>query len=143
VLGIDAGEKRVGLAVSDELRMLARPLVVLDRRHGLAPVLDRIRAIAEADGVGRIVVGWPLNSDGSVGPQARRAEAFAAVARRVVGLPVELWDERLSTVEAQAILRQQGRHRRARERADIDAVAAAVILQDYLDAKARSGSQAH
>ena len=81
-----------------------------------------------------MVVGLPLNADGSQGLQARRAQDFARVAARVVGLPVELWDERLSTKEAEAIVRAQGRNtRRVRQRGELDAIAAAVILQDYLD----------
>ena len=134
MLGIDAGERRVGVALSDELRMLASPVVVLDRGQGLAPVLDALAELARREGVARMVVGLPLNADGSAGPQARRAQDFARVASRVVGVPVELWDERLSTQAAEAIVRAQGRNpRRARQRGQIDAVAAAVILQDYLD----------
>lgn len=81
-----------------------------------------------------MVVGLPLNADGSEGSQARRARDFARVAERVVGIPVTMWDERLSTREAEAILRAQGRNlRRVRARGELDAVAAAAILQDFLD----------
>jgi putative holliday junction resolvase len=134
VLGIDAGERRVGVAVSDELRLLATPLCVLDRARGLAPVLDALTALVQREDIAQLVVGLPLNADGSEGRQARRAKDFARVAERVVGLPVELWDERLSTKEAEAIVRAQGRStRRVRQRGELDAIAAAVILQDYLD----------
>jgi putative holliday junction resolvase len=134
VLGIDAGERRVGVALSDESRLLASPVVVLDRGRGLAPVLDALTELARREGVAEIVVGLPLNADGSAGRQARRARDFARITSRVVGLPVELWDERLSTQEAEAIVRAQGRNtRRVRERGQIDAIAAAIILQDYLD----------
>jgi putative Holliday junction resolvase len=134
VLGIDAGERRVGVALSDELRLLASPLVVLDRRKGLAPILDVLSDLARRESVDHMVVGLPLNADGSEGPQARRARDFARVAEKVVGVPVELWDERLSTQQAEEIVRAQGRNtRKLRERGQIDAVAAAVILQDYLD----------
>jgi putative Holliday junction resolvase len=134
VLGIDAGERRVGVAMSDELRLLASPLTVLDRARGLAPVLDALAELTQREGVAQIVVGLPLNADGSQGRQARRAQDFARVASRVIGLPVQLWDERLSTREAEEILRAQGRNlRRVRQRGELDAVAAAVILQDYLD----------
>ncbi|MBV9357295.1 MAG: Holliday junction resolvase RuvX [Chloroflexi bacterium] len=135
VLGIDAGERRVGLALSDELRLLARPLRVLRRDHGLAPVLDEIQAIATAERVAQVVVGWPINADGSIGRQARRAAEFARTAQRVLGLPVQLWDERFSTQEARALLRAQGDRGRVRSRGEVDAVAAAVMLQDYLDAQ--------
>jgi putative Holliday junction resolvase len=134
LFGIDAGERRVGVAVSDALQVLASPLCVLDRGRGLAPVLDALIELAQREGIAGMVVGLPLNADGSQGQQARRAQDFARVAARVVGLPVELWDERLSTKEAEAIVRAQGRStRRVRQRGELDAIAAAVILQDYLD----------
>jgi putative Holliday junction resolvase len=134
VLGVDAGERRVGVAMSDELRVLATPLTILDRGKGLAPVLDALADVARREGVVKMVVGLPFNADGSEGRQARRARDFARVAERVVGIPVELWDERLSTLAAEEIIRAQGRDlKRLRRRGQIDAVAAAVILQDYLD----------
>lgn len=136
VLGIDAGERRVGIALSDELRLLATPHSVLDRRTGLAPLLDTLLKLAQREGVTRVVVGLPLNADGSAGRQARRAEQFARVAERVLGLPTTMWDERLSTREAEEIVRAQGRStRRVREAGQLDAIAAAVILQHFLDAE--------
>jgi putative Holliday junction resolvase len=125
----------VGVALSDALRLLASPVGVYDRRNGLAPVLDALSTLAIREGVTELVVGLPLNADGSEGRQARRAHAFAQTASRVLGLPVTMWDERLSTREAEAILRAQGRStRRARQAGQVDAIAAAVILQEYLDA---------
>jgi putative pre-16S rRNA nuclease len=97
-------------------------------------VLDALIELSRSELVTHLVVGLPLNADGSEGPQARRARDFARVASRVVGLPIEMWDERLSTRAAEDIVRVQGRNlRRARERGELDAVAAAAILQDYLD----------
>ena len=144
ILGIDAGERRVGVALSDELWLLASPATVLDRRPGgLAPVLDALSALAHDEGVTRLVVGLPLNADGSLGRQARRAEAFARLAERVVGRPVVLWDERLSTREAEHLARERGLNlRRLRERGQIDALAAAVILQDYLDRQREAAARA-
>lgn len=136
ILGVDAGERRVGLALSDATQFLATPLRVLDRRNGLAPVLAALSAIVHAEDVTRMVVGLPLNADGSEGRQARRAHDFARVAERVCGVPVTLWDERLSTREAESIVRAQGGS--VRRRQDVDAIAAAVILQDYLDHFVRS-----
>ena len=135
MLGIDAGERRVGVALSDELRLLASPLTVLRRKAGgLAPVLDALADIVQRENVRAMVIGLPLNADGSEGPQARRAQDFARIAERVVGVPVTLWDERLSTRAAEEIVRAQGRNlRRVRQRGELDAVAAAAILQDYLD----------
>ena len=138
MLGIDAGERRIGLALSDELRLLASPLAVLDRRNGLSNVLDTIAALAQREAVAEVVVGLPLNADGSAGAQARRAEHFAQLVERVTQLPVALWDERLTTQQAEAIVRAQGRNpRRARASGEVDAVAAAVILQDFLDTQSR------
>lgn len=134
MLAIDAGGRRVGVAMSDETRMLASPVTVLDRRNGLAPVLDALAGLAQREGVTQIVVGLPLNADGSSGRQADKASAFARLVERVVGLPVAMWDERLSTREAEALAREAGRNvRRLRERGEMDALAAAAILQDYLD----------
>jgi putative pre-16S rRNA nuclease len=131
ILGVDTGERRVGLALSDATHLLASPLQVLSREHGLAPVLDALTEIVRRECVTRLVVGLPLNADGSAGRQAKRAQDFARVAERVCGVPVTLWDERLSTREAEQIVRSQGGSMRRRK--DVDAVAAAVILQDYLD----------
>ena len=134
MLGVDAGERRVGVALSDESRLLASPVIVLDRRRGLARVLDSILDLTRRERVTHIVVGLPLNADGSEGTQARRARDFARVTTRVTGLPTTMWDERLSTREAEAIVRAQGRNlRRVRQRGELDAIAAAAILQDYLD----------
>jgi putative Holliday junction resolvase len=140
VLGIDAGERRVGVALSDELGLLARPVLVLERGRSVAPVLDALGDLVRREGVGRVIVGLPLNADGSVGPQARRAQEFARLVSRVLGVPAEVWDERLSTRDAEAIVRAQGRPvRRVRQRGQLDAIAAAVILQDYLDHQAGRG----
>jgi putative Holliday junction resolvase len=135
VLGVDTGERRVGVALSDELGMLASPLTVLPRQpKGLATVLDALADIVRREHVRAMVIGLPLNADGSEGRQARRAHEFARVAERVIGIPVTLWDERMSTREAEAIVRAQGRNlRRVRQRGELDAVAAAAILQDFLD----------
>ncbi len=138
VLAIDAGDRRVGVAVSDEMGVLATPVTVLTRGHAASRVVDEIATLARSQQVGRVIVGLPLNEDGSEGRQARRARAFARTVEVATGLPVQLWDERLSTREAEAIIRAQGRSTRlARERGQVDAVAAAVILQSYLDAQER------
>jgi putative pre-16S rRNA nuclease len=134
-LCIDPGERRIGVAMSDASRLLASPVTVLDRgRAGLPPILDALSDLARREEATLLVIGLPLNADGSEGPQARRAREFARVASRVIGLPIELWDERLSTREAEEIARAQGKNlRRMRERGQLDALAAAAILQDYLD----------
>lgn len=136
VIGLDFGEKRIGLAVSDPCGGMARPLDVVER-HSLAEDVARIGEIARRRGASTMVVGLPLNMDGSVGPQARRARRFAARLRRELGLEVALWDERLSSVEAERALLYAGEGR-SRRRELRDAVAAALVLQGYLDAQRRS-----
>lgn len=129
LLGIDPGARRIGVAVSDELGLLATPVEVIQRRS-LERDLDRIRAIAMELQVEGIVVGWPISLNGHTGPAAQSAERFASHISTSLECPVELWDERLSTVEA-----RQFQSRRDRRRgAPIDAHAAAVMLQHYLDA---------
>ncbi|MGH9859622.1 MAG: Holliday junction resolvase RuvX [Candidatus Acidiferrales bacterium] len=130
MLAIDYGRKRMGLAVSDEMGLTARPLATLTRTNRRND-LRRLREIARENCVGRILVGHPLNLDGTAGEMAGEAARFAERIRKELGLPVELADERLSTWEAAQI---HGAHPRRRPReAPVDAVAAAVTLRDYLE----------
>jgi putative holliday junction resolvase len=135
VLGVDLGTRRVGLAVSDPSGTLATPHGVLDR--GDDPDADRRAIVAAARDVGatRIVVGLPRSLSGREGPAARAARAEVAALRAAAGpeLPVEVHDERFSTVVAERALAAGGR-RRARRR-PVDAAAAAVILQSYLESR--------
>ena len=135
VLAVDLGTRRIGLALSDASGTLAAPLVTIPHSNRRRDLLQ-IVGVAEAHQVDRIVVGCPRNMDGTSGPAARRAEAFAAALRRMVGTPVEMWDERLTTVAAERILLAAD-VRRTRRRAVRDRVAAALILQAYLDARGR------
>ena len=139
VVGLDFGERRIGVAVSDPRGVAARPLRVIERSAtgGLAADIGRIREIVEARKVERLVVGLPLNMDGSAGPAARRARRFANMLRRETGLEVMLQDERLSTTQAERSLLFADASR-ARRRELRDAVAAALILQAYLDSQPRS-----
>ena len=129
LLGIDPGTRRIGIAVSDELGLLATPVEVI-QRQSLERDLSRIRTVALQLEVLGIVVGWPISLSGNVGPTAQSAELFASHIANSLEYPVELWDERLSTVEA----RQYQSRRDRRRGAPIDAHAAAVMLQHYLDA---------
>jgi putative Holliday junction resolvase len=135
VLGLDPGERRVGIAISDPTGTVARPLQTLVRGSREEDFAAIVALVAEHD-VGLVVVGRPLSLDGTEGPQARRVARYAeALADR---LPVRLvyWDERFTTVAAQDILRQshnKTERRRARAKGQVDAIAAAVILQSYLD----------
>jgi putative Holliday junction resolvase len=130
-LALDLGRARIGIALADDVLRTARPLEVLphvsEREN-----LERIAALAREWEVGQAVVGLPLNMDDSEGPAARHARAFAARLGEALGIPVALHDERLSTFEAQGRLRERGLDARA-QRARIDAEAAAVILQGWLD----------
>ena len=128
VLGVDFGTRRIGLALGDPTGTLASPYATLDARGGAAAVA---RACRETGAV-RIVVGLPLRLDAGEGPAAEGARAFADELRRRVDVPVELWDERFSTVTAERALIEGGA-RRARRRNVIDRLAAQVILQHYLD----------
>jgi putative Holliday junction resolvase len=135
VLAVDYGERRVGLAVSDPTGTLARPLPALVRRRGRRPPVQRIAELARAEGVSEIVVGWPLDLEGEEGPRAREVRAFAEALAQRTGLPVRLWDERLTTVRAQRTLRESGaRPSERRRKSRADEIAACWILQAYLDA---------
>ena len=132
ILALDPGERRIGVALSDEFGILASPLTILERRSW-ATDLARIADLARTHGVAEVVVGHPTTLRGEAGPQARRAERFAREVSRVVDVPVRLWDERYSTVEAAERLAGSGK--RSRGRPHPDAAAAAVILQGYLDSR--------
>ena len=133
VLGLDLGTRRIGVALSDPTATVAAPLQTI-AHTALPKDLAAVAALARAHAVGRIVIGWPRNMDGSVGPAARRAEAFAQALRRLVEVPVDLWDERLSTAAAERALIESDA-RRDHRRAVRDRVAAALIVQAYLDAR--------
>ena len=132
VLALDLGEARVGVALSDPLGMTAQPLEVVER-HRLLKRLPEL--IAEYE-VQRIVVGLPLRLDGSKGQAAQSVKATAKEIEAAVKLPVELWDERLTTAQAQRMLIGADVSRKGRKSA-VDKIAAALILQSYLDAKSR------
>lgn len=135
IAGLDVGEARVGVAVSDELGLTAQGIGVVWRR-GLARDLEALAALLSPYEPERLVVGHPLRQDGSSGPAAQRARSFGAAAAERLGIPFELWDERFSTIEAERVLLAADLSRR-RRREVIDKVAAVVILQAYLDAKRR------
>ena len=137
-IGLDYGERRIGVAAGDPLGLTAQPLVVIERTS-VAADTARIADIVRRRGADTIVVGLPLQMDGSMGSQARRVRRFALRLGREIGLPVVLWDERLSTAEAERSLLAAG-ERRSDRRAVRDSVAAAVVLQSYLEAQRRQES---
>ena len=130
-LGVDLGRARIGLALADDVLRTARPLRVVARR-GEAADLAAIAESARDYEVERAVLGLPLNMDGTEGASARLARAFAPKLEAALGVPVELFDERLSTFEATARLREQGFSAKD-SRSKVDAEAAAVILQGWLE----------
>jgi putative pre-16S rRNA nuclease len=130
-LGVDLGRARIGLALADDVLRQARPLRVVQRRGGGKDLVD-IAETARDYEVGRAVVGLPLNMDGTEGSAARLSREFAAKLASALGVPVDLFDERLSTFEAETRLRDRGISAKD-ARARVDAEAAAVILQGWLD----------
>lgn len=131
-LGIDPGTRRIGIAVSDLTGTIASPLMVLQRSKSPRHDLAELAKIAKAEEAEMIVVGLPINMDGSHGPAAQAATQFAARLATVAGVPVELHDERRTTVTADQAMREGGLDGRAR-RLRVDKVAAAVMLQSWLD----------
>ncbi|ABO67832.1 MULTISPECIES: Holliday junction resolvase RuvX [Geobacillus] len=134
-LGLDLGTKTLGVAVSDEFGWTAQGLetIAIDEERGHYG-FERLRAIIDEYGVDTIVVGWPKNMNGTLGPRAEASERFAAKLREEFSLPVVLWDERLSTMAAERMLIAADVSRKKRRKV-IDKMAAAVILQSYLDSK--------
>jgi putative Holliday junction resolvase len=131
--GIDPGEARIGVAIDDELGSMAHPRGALPARD-LPAVLAALRRMVEEDDVGRFVVGLPLDMRGGEGTSARKARVLAQRIADATGCPVEMWDERLSTVQAaRALQASEVRGRKARAR--IDEAAACAILQSWLDAR--------
>ena len=133
-LGIDHGEARIGLAISDELGMLAHPLETIAVKKIADPVAH-IAGIVARDKIGGIILGLPRNMDGTYGPAAEKVRAFSEKLRAACGCPVKLWDERLTTVAAQRSLHEAGRNAK-NSREVIDQVAAQLILQGWLDSQA-------
>ena len=141
ILALDYGRRRIGLAISDELGLIAQPLPALlrkNRREDLA----RLREIANANSVARILVGLPLHLSGRRGEMAEEASRFAGRLAKELGLPVEQLDERLTSWEAEQLAKETPRAKNA----DLDSISAAILLREYLEAKtarAESARAAH
>jgi putative Holliday junction resolvase len=131
LMGLDIGDKRIGVALSDPGETLAGSLRVVRRRSSEAD-LALITSMVEEHGVEKIIVGYPLRLNGRVGEQATKIESYVAGLRAALGVPVVLWDESYSTQRAREAMIEAGRGRKERKQR-LDAVAAAVILQDYID----------
>ncbi|MBK6796163.1 MAG: Holliday junction resolvase RuvX [Acidobacteria bacterium] len=141
ILAIDYGSKGIGIAISDELQMMARPLTTIRReRMKMSEIYDRISSLVQENQAGELVVGMPLNMDGSRGDAAISVEKFISKLKEKMEIPVFAVDERLTSHEADQILREMGvgeKERRARS----DEYAAMIILQDFLDQKSRQAGK--
>lgn len=129
-LGLDVGARRIGVALSDELGLLAGPLTTVSAR---GPVFAELARIATTSNVELLVIGLPRSLSGAEGPQARTVRAFADRLRPYIRVPIDFWDERYTTAEAERLLIERRLSREERRRR-VDAAAAAIMLQDYLEA---------
>ena len=134
ILALDHGTKRVGVAVSDEMFIIAQPLEYISPEP-FAAFLARLKQIIGEKEIGQILVGMPRNMDGSYGPAALKVQAFVAALKAAVTIPIKLWDERLTSTQAQRFLIQGG-VRRDQRKEKVDKTAAAILLQSYLDSGA-------
>ena len=133
ILAVDYGRRRVGLAVSDEMGLAARGLPTV-RAGSRSSAVDSVAQVASDVGAAALLVGLPLNMNGSRGPMAEAAEAFAAALNRTTGLPVRVWDERLTTVAARRAIREIGARDRDKK-GTVDRMAAVLLLNNYLQAQ--------
>lgn len=139
-LAIDLGAKRIGVAVSDPLGLTVQPVMTLERRRNPREDLRSLARLARKFDASEIVVGLPLHMSGEESPRAAKARAFAEELRVLSGLPVHLWDERLTSEEAHQILYEAG-HKRQDHKAVVDQVAAVLILEGFLAERAAQKRQ--
>lgn len=131
ILALDHGTRRIGVAVSDETKTIAQPLEYIPAEP-FADFLTRLKQLLAEKEITFVLVGLPRNMDGSYGPAAQKVEAFAAVLKSAITIPIKLWDERLtSTMANRALI--QGNVRRDKRKEKVDKMAAAILLQSYLD----------
>ncbi len=136
IMGVDYGDARTGVAVSDLMCSIVGNVAVIHSRN-VDKTIDELCGIVKNQGVGEIVVGLPKNMDGTEGTRAQLCREFAQRLEDVTGLPVKLWDERRTTVEAHNILSQHNYHGKKRKDT-VDAVAASLILEGYLSYRQRN-----
>ena len=133
LLGLDIGDKTVGLAISDPMFMIASPVKTLIRGRKLAPTVAEMRALAETEDVGGLLAGLPVSMDGTEGPRCQATRDLAHEFSMQLGLPVAFWDERLSTAAIERILIKEADMNRKRRKDVVDKMAASYILQGALD----------
>ena len=134
VLAIDHGTVRMGIAMSDELKMIAQPLEFIPAEP-YSGFLDRLRELLREYEVELILLGMPRNMDGSYGEASAKVRDFEAVLKNSITVPIKTWDERLTSVQANRSL-TQGRAKKKKKRQNVDAISAAILLQSYLDSLA-------
>jgi len=131
ILAIDHGSKRMGIAVSDELRMMAHPVEYIPAEPFNA-FLARLKELLHEKEVDLVLVGMPRNMDGSYGPAALKVQEFVAVLKEAIPMPIKVWDERLTSAQANRFL-IEANVRREKRKEKVDRMAAAILLQSYLD----------
>lgn len=129
MLGLDLGERRIGVAISDEMGLIASPLTMIPRK---GPVIGDVQRLIGQYGIVRLIVGLPVSLSGREGPQAAAIRDYAEQIRGAIAIPLDYWDERLTTSIAEQHLIASG-VRRDKRKQQVDAVAASVMLQGYLD----------
>ena len=130
ILAIDYGDAHTGIAISDPTGLLAGFTTVIDA-YRPEVVAERVAALAREHGAEKLVLGYPINMDGTRGPRSEKAQALKALLEETTGLPVVLWDERRTTIDAHQILQSSGKNAKKRKKV-VDAVAASLILEGYL-----------
>jgi putative Holliday junction resolvase len=134
ILALDHGTKRIGVALSDELKMIAQPLEFI-ASEPFAGFLERLKQLLREKEVELVLVGMPRNMDGSYGPAALKVQDFVATLNRAITVPIQTWDERLTSAQANRFL-IEGKVRREKRKEKVDKTAAAILLQSYLDSLA-------
>ena len=132
ILALDHGTKRIGVAISDELKLIAQPMEFIPAEP-LEDAFTRLKAILAEKPAELVLVGMPRNMDGTYGPAAEKVRAFIELLKQAIPVPVRTWDERLTTAQANRVM-VQGNVRREQRKEKVDAVAAAILLQSFLDA---------
>ena len=131
ILALDHGTKRIGVAVSDETKTIAQPLEYI-LAEPFADFLARLKKLLVEKEIDLILIGLPRNMDGSYGPEAQKVEAFVAVLKMAITVPIKTWDERLTSAQANRVL-IEAKVRRDKRKEKVDKMAAAILLQSYLD----------
>ncbi len=135
ILALDHGSRRIGVALSDELKLIAQPLEYIPAEP-LADFQARLKQLVQERDVELILVGMPRNMDGTYGPAAAKVQEFVGALKAAVNVPIKTWDERLTSVQANRLL-IQGNVRRDKRKEKVDKMAAAILLQSYLDSLPR------